>query len=239
VKRATRVPVEGLQEGEWLLPGAAGHYVARVLRRARGDRLVLFDPGAGLEADAEVQSVDGARVTVLSGAARPAAQIEREVILIQAVGKGDKLDAVVQDATELGATRIVPVLSERTVVQPGAKASARVERWRRIASEAARQCGRARAPTVDELAPLLPAAAAIQGGLRLALAPGAGALAGPLLLGEAGSVAFVVGPEGGLTEGELRALEGDGWIAASLGPATLRTETVAAAVLGALRLGAP
>jgi 16S rRNA (uracil1498-N3)-methyltransferase len=60
-----------------------------------------------------------------------------------------------------------------------------------------------------------------------------------LLLGEAGSVAFVVGPEGGLTEGELRALEGDGWIAASLGPATLRTETVAAAVLGALLLGAP
>jgi 16S rRNA (uracil1498-N3)-methyltransferase len=214
--------------------------VARVLRRARGDALLLFDPRAGVEALAEVRSVDGARVQVEVGPVAQATPPSREVILLQAVGKGDKMDAVVQDATELGATRIFPVLTERTVVQPGPRSAARVERWRRVADGAARQCGRALAPVVEEIAPLVAAASSVEAELRLALVPRAERAAGPLLLGETGSVAFLVGPEGGLTEAEVQALAEGGWLPASLGPTTLRTETVATAVLGALLvLGAP
>lgn len=224
--------------GEQELPLTVGHYVARVLRKARGDRLLLFDPRLGLEAEAEVRSVDGARVLVLAEASRPVSSFGREIWLIQALGKGDKLDTVVQDATELGVSRILPVLSERTVVQPGPKAAARVERWRRIAAGAARQCGRAQAPEISEIAPLLAAAETVDAELRLLLVPGAPRAAGPLLLGEPGAVAFVVGPEGGLSEKEVEALEARGWIPASLGSTTLRTETVAAAVLGALLLAA-
>lgn len=235
MKRPARVPVEGLQGGEWQLPPGAGHYVARVLRQARGDRLTLFDPQAGREADAEVCSVDGANVRVRVEGLREAVALAREVTLIQAIGKGDKVDDVVRDATELNVARIVPVLTERTVVQPGARAAARVERWRRIAAEAARQCGRPLAPVIDEIASL-GGISAIEADLRLVLVPGAPGLVGPLLLGAPGSIAFVVGPEGGLSAGEITRLEGAGWVTASLGPTVLRTETVATAVLGALLL---
>ncbi|MCS6899149.1 MAG: 16S rRNA (uracil(1498)-N(3))-methyltransferase [Polyangiaceae bacterium] len=229
-----RIPIEGIQQGLRELPPAMGHYVARVLRRTRGDVLLLFDPRIGIEALAEVCSVDGARVQVEVGVPFQAAVPQREVILLQAVGKGDKMDTVVQDATELGATRIFPVLTERTVVQPGSRSAARVERWRRIADSAARQCGRALAPVVEEIAPLLTVTSSVEAVLRLALVPWAEHAAGPLLLGERGSIAFLVGPEGGLTETEVRLLAEGGWLPASLGSTTLRTETVAAAVLGAL-----
>lgn len=236
MKRSPRVPVEILLSGCQELSPSASHYVGRVLRKSPGDQLLLFDPERGQEADAEVLEVDGARVFVRVEAVRQCVFDERKVVLIQAVGKGDKLDLVVQDATELGVTQILPVLSERTVVQPGPKAAARVERWRRIAIGAARQCGRARAPEVLEITPLLTATKGVEADLRLVLVPGASRAAGPLLLGEPGTVALVVGPEGGLSESELEVLEEQGWIAASLGPTTLRTETVAAAVLGALLL---
>ncbi|MCU0659195.1 MAG: 16S rRNA (uracil(1498)-N(3))-methyltransferase [Polyangiaceae bacterium] len=234
MRRPIRVPVEGLLEGPWELPPAAGHYVARVLRKARGDTLLLFDPRLGVEALARIEAVDGASVRVLVQGPAPASVPERDVVLVQALGKGDKMDAVVQDATELGVARIVPVLSERTVVQPGPKAAARVERWRRIAAEASRQSGRAQAPEIDPIRPLLEAVEGIPSDLRLALVPGAAQPAGPLLLGPTAALAFLVGPEGGLSERECQELEQRGWVLSDLGPWTLRTETVATAVLGAL-----
>jgi 16S rRNA (uracil1498-N3)-methyltransferase len=158
---------------------------------------------------------------------------------MQAVGKGDKLDAVVRDATELGATRVVPVITERSVSRPPASRS---ERWRRIAVEAARQCGRGDAPIVDEPAPLAdvlehwPALEAHAGDARLCLSPSASAPIGPRLRGldARGAIALLIGPEGGLTQAEISAAARAGFADVHLGRIVLRTETVCAAVLGAI-----
>ena len=155
--------------------------------------------------------------------------------MIQGIGKGDKLDTVVRDATELGATRIVPAICERSVARPDA---ARAARWRRVAVEAARQCGRGDVPQI--LAPLAFAEALheARGEAKICLDPRADR---PLsaALSAAEGVVFAVGPEGGLSDRELALAEEAGFARVSLGPWILRTETVCAAVLGAAMVLSP
>ena len=228
-----RVPCDRIEPGATSLADEAARYVTRVHRMTVGDRFVLFDPRAAVEADAEISAIDRRAVRVVVSAPRPASiRPRRRVTLIQATGKGDKLDAIVRDATELGATRIVPALAERSVARPG---RARAERWRRIAVEAARQCGRGDAPAIDEPTALLEALGSLACP-GLCMDPGA---ARPIAdafakLVAAPELAIVVGPEGGLTEAELEAAAKAGLTRVTLGPLVLRTETVCAAVLGAL-----
>jgi 16S rRNA (uracil1498-N3)-methyltransferase len=231
-----RVPLEDLAPGDRALGPEASAYVAQVRRLGPGDRIVLFDPDRAEEADAEIVAVGRRAVTVRVGEARPAAlRPARAVTLVQGVGKGDKMDAVVRDATELGVTRVVPAICARSVALPPA---ARAARWRRIAVEAARQCGRGDAPAIE--APILFEDAlrrAAEGAeARLCLDPGAEAGFSQGLDGVAAeaAVAFAVGPEGGLTGDELAAADRAGFVRVTLGPLVLRTETVCAAVLGAL-----
>ena len=235
MKPALRLPVEAIAPGLHPLPPAAAAYATRVHRLGPGDPVVLFDPDRALEADAEIVEVGRRVVTVQVGAPRPAARRPgREVTLLQGVGKGDKLDAIVRDATELGATRIVPVLCERSVARPDA---ARAARWRRIAIEAARQCGRGDAPVIDPPSTLAVAAreAASGDALRLCLDPAADRPIGPSLVALGGrAVILVVGPEGGLTPDELAVAEAAGFTRVTFGQLVLRTETVCAAVLGAV-----
>jgi 16S rRNA (uracil1498-N3)-methyltransferase len=236
-KKPLRVPVGRLEEGSLLLDEEASHYVARVHRLRPGDTVVLFDPEQALEADATLEAVDRGAVRCAASALRHASvRPMRRVTLLQAVCKGDKFDAVVRDATELGATRIVPVLAERSVVKPG---DGRAERWRRIAVEAARQCGRGDAPAIAsplELGEAVQLYASGEGVAGLCLDPTADRGLGAALsaLGPEVEVAFVVGPEGGLTPAEVEACVAAGVTRASMGPLVLRAETVCAAVLGAL-----
>lgn len=154
--------------------------------------------------------------------------------------QGDKCDAVVRDATELGATRIVVVQTERSVVRlDAARASDRRARWTRIAQEAARQCGRSDAPAIEPVAAWTEALARVEpaAAARFCLWERAVAPLGPALvdaLARGGPLAFACGPEGGLEAGEVERAAAAGWTIASLGRLTLRTETVAAAVLGAV-----
>ena len=163
---------------------------------------------------------------------------------IQGLAKGDKCDAVVRDATELGATRVVVAATKRSVVKLDAgKGAERQARWARVASEAARQSGRADAPAVDPPCAWAAALAGVDAGLsRFVLWERATEPLGPRLLealSRGAGLAFACGAEGGLEDGEVEAAVGLGWEVASLGPFTLRTETVAAAVLGAVRVLAP
>src|SRR5262249_42234422 len=110
------------------------------------------DPDRAVEADAEIVEVSKSGATARIDLVRPATQkLSRRVTLIQGACKGDKMDAIVRDATELGATRIVPAITMRSVARP---AQARAERWRRSAVEAAGQCGRGHAPAIDAPASL-------------------------------------------------------------------------------------
>lgn len=243
-EKRLRVPIEALEYGERGLSENTAAYVARVHRLGVGEVLTAFDPERAIEADARIVSVGagGRSVTVRIDAVRPAeVRARRPVTLVQALGKGDKMDAIVRDATELGATRIVPVIAERSVVRPE-DVRARAARWRRIAVEAARQCGRGDVPAIDAPASLLEVVAASvaglggAGGLGACLVPGApGELGGALqALDPEAPVTIVVGPEGGLSPAEIAACEAAGLACFGLGPFVLRTETVCAAVLGAL-----
>jgi len=227
-RRRLYVPAERLAGARLVLDGDDHQHVARVLRGEAGERLTLFD-GAGTEVDAEIVRV-GKRDTELTlGARRPGAATAAPVAvtLLVAAPRGERMDLVLQKATELGVARIVPVVTERSVARPE---PTRRERWEKIAREAARQCGRADVPRVEpplELeaalaAPDLPAR-------RFALWEGerARSLRARLAEAPAAPVALLVGPEGGFPAGEIAAAEAAGFVPVTLGPRVLRVETAA------------
>ncbi|MCU0684841.1 MAG: 16S rRNA (uracil(1498)-N(3))-methyltransferase [Polyangiaceae bacterium] len=239
--RPLRVPVAGLRPGPLALPPEAARYVGTVHRLGPGAPLVLVDHAARLEASARVRHVARGAVDVDVDEPRPSPSLPpRSIVLLQGLPKGDKMDAIVRDATELGVARVVPIFAARSIVRPGAGGGGRLERWRRVALEAARQCGRGDLPEVLE--PLSVEGAfqlALPPGPRLVLEPDAPPLRdafGPVL---PAAIAFAVGPEGGWEASELDAARAAGWALASLGPFVLRTETAAAAALGALWALAP
>jgi 16S rRNA (uracil1498-N3)-methyltransferase len=235
-----RVPVHRLETGETTLDEGASRYVARVRRLREGDALVLFDPRRAHEAEATILAIERAGVRCRVGEVRPASvRAARSVTLVQAAGKGDKLDAVVRDATELGATRVVVAESARSVVRLGDKSEARMGRLRRVADEAARQCGRGDAPELVGPLPWSEAIAVETGrALKLCFWERATSPAGRELasLDADRPIVVAAGPEGGLEEAEIEAARAAGFVVVSLGPFILRTETVAAAVLGAVLL---
>ncbi len=234
--RRHRVRVDALAEGERTLPGAAAHHLTRVLRARPGQPVAAFD-GAGLEAYGTIVAVDADGVRVDLEAPRPAAtEPDRAVTLAPALLKGDKLADVVRMATELGVVAVRPVLSRRcdaTELSP-----ARLARWRRVAEEAARQCGRARVPEVAEAARL---DALVWTGALLVADPFAEATLGDAAADLGGTrdapptpVTIVTGPEGGLTPDEVAALVARGGRAVALGRRVLRAETAPVAVAAAL-----
>jgi 16S rRNA (uracil1498-N3)-methyltransferase len=217
-----RVPLDVI-EGELILDADAARYVTRVHRLGVGDRFEAFDPAQRLEAAAEIVEV-GKQVVVMLTDVRAATRVaRRQVTLIQSLAKGTKVDAVIRDATELGATRVIPALAERSVKRGGD-----IERWRRVALDAARQCGRGDVPIIDEVMALPDALRA--GGGGIVLHPDATTSFGDV----PSPNAIVVGPEGGFTADELQDALSCGYVAARLGSFVLRSETACAAALGAL-----
>lgn len=238
VPELLRVPVSPLAAGDVVLEPGAARYVTRVHRHGPGDAFVAFDPEARMEADARVLSVDRVVRCRVEGL-RPAKTIANTgITLVQSLGKGDKPDRIIRDATALGAERIVFCLSRRTVARPGERAPARLERFRAVAVEAARQSGRGDVPVI--LGPLpyeeaiTPESARL--GLRVCLVPNAPvSFAVAIQKWRRGDpLCLLVGPEGGLDDGEVRAAQAAGFVLASFGDFVLRTETIAVAVLGAL-----
>jgi len=235
-----RLHVSTLGEGPLRLEGEGFHYLVRVLRLTAGDVLVLFD-GAGREADGSLRDVAADHAVVLVGqvraGARPAAP---HLTLVLALLKGDKMDLVVQKTTELGVDAIVPVSAARAVVHlDGPRAQARQARWRRIAEEAARQCGRADVPDIAAVMPFATAIApapATTAAWRGLLDPGAIEVLRPAGLPREGSWLVAVGPEGGFAPDEVAAARAAGWNGVTLGPRILRAETAAIAIVAGLRL---
>ncbi len=213
-----------------------------MLRLRAGDVFVAFDPATTREAEAVTLSTDHDTITVRFGDLRAgSSRATRPITWVQGLAKGDKCDAIVRDATELSATRIIVTITKRTVVKlDAARATERQSRWRRVVQEAARQCGRSDPPVMDapcdwaEALGRVPADAA-----RFCLWERAtDRLAPPLFeaLARGTPLAFACGPEGGLEPEEAELARAEGWTIATLGALVLRTETVAAAVLGAVRV---
>lgn len=218
-----------------LKPEDARH-VAGPLRMRAGDTVTVFD-GAGDAAEAQLEEVSPKNVTVRVVSRRQIEPPAGTVTLLQGLTKSGKFDLVIEKATELGISKIVPVLCERTVVElKGGKEESKVSRWQRLAEEAAKQCGR---PTIPDIATPAKLTQLFSGGEhafdRLIVpweerAGEAGAISEHLLRGAA-NIAVLIGPEGGLTEDEVAAAKEAGGVVVSLGPNILRSETAAIAAI--------
>jgi 16S rRNA (uracil1498-N3)-methyltransferase len=237
-----RIAVSEVQPGAWVLDPSASRHLAVVLRLSAGDSFVAFDPKHGIETDGRVVRVHRGTVHAEFGEMRAASAVAAlPITWIQGLAKGEKMDAIVRDATELGATQFVPARTAfSVVVLEATRAEARRRRWSRIAEQAARQCGRADPPAIEAPCAWTHALhAAHTAPARFCLFEGATEPLGPLLsraLTNRVALGFAAGPEGGLAPSEVASAIEAGYAVVSLGALTLRTETVATAVLGAVRV---
>ena len=226
---------EAAEGGELSLAGDAVHRITRVLRLPVGASIEVFD-GRGRSWPATVAAV-GARAVRLTIAEPRHSTAEPVTVLLAALIRPNRFEWLIEKATELGASAIQPVICTRGVVRPAEIGASRLERWRRIAIEAAEQCGRA---TVPDLRPPASLAGVLESAVRrliVAAEPAHGATPplGSLLRGiENEPVTLLTGPEGGLTPEEIAAATAAGGQPASLGPLVLRAETAAIAALAVL-----
>ncbi len=224
------------------LQGPEAHHLARVLRAAPGDQVLLLD-GSGWEYLARVLAVDRRRVEleILSRE-----QVDRElpvpVILATALPKAPRQQAMIESLVQLGVSLLVPLESARAVVRPEPKSLQRLRRW---VQEATKQCGRTR---LAQVAPACkfsqwvqqPAPSGPGSELRLLASPGQSVPLGDVLRqhlpGRISQVRLCVGPEGGFTAQELELACGHGWQLVHLGRRVLRIETAACLLAGAVSL---
>ncbi len=236
--RLTRIHVEGpLQSGKGVaLPEQSGLHLTRVLRLDPGAPITLFD-GRGGEYAGTLER-DGKKFWARAGEHDP---VEREsplsITLLQGIARGERMDLIVQKATELGIARIVPVLAERTVVRADEKQRERKrEHWQAIAIAACEQCGRNRVPEVLAPHSLGDASALLEpDGLRCLLAADAESSLASVAQGAALPIALLIGPEGGLADNERRYALANRFVACRMGPRVMRTETAGLAALAVLQ----
>jgi 16S rRNA (uracil1498-N3)-methyltransferase len=222
---------------ELLLPAQAGEHLARVLRLERGHPIILFN-GDGREFRAEISQVAKRAVSarVLEAGEAKDRESPLQLTLAQGVARGEKMDLILQKATELGVTRIVPLITGRTEVKLDAERTARrLAHWQAVIASACEQSGRVRLPVLD--APmrigLWAAGLREEDGLRLALDPNGEV--SPRSLAPFTTATLVVGPEGGLSEADLNLLDQADFRGLRLGPRILRTETAGLAAITALQ----
>jgi 16S rRNA (uracil1498-N3)-methyltransferase len=212
-----------LSLGQHELPEAQAHYIGRVLRHAAGDAVQLFD-GSGQEYLGALIEVGKKAVRVelreqLAGQAESPLRIH----LGQGLSRGERMDWAIQKATELGVSEITPIVSERCEVRlKDERADKRLAHWRQVAISACEQCGRSVLPVIHAPITLAEWQGHVQAELKLVLHP----VAAPLEShARPHNLAFLIGPEGGLSEAEVEQAKAAGFHAARLGPRVLRTET--------------
>ncbi len=238
-----RFLVDSLEGDLATVTGDRLHHLAKVLRLRAGDEVELFDGKGGCRRGT-ILALGDEEARIELGPWREAPS-RRPVTLGQAMVKSDRLELVIQKATELGVARIVPLELARSIVRlPEGKVPERKRRWKKIAEEAARQSGRADVPEVESptrLEVFLDAAA--QRGEAVAIlweeAREGLRLGAWVDQHQDAPLAIVVGPEGGLTEEEVEAARAKGASVVGLGPRILRTETagIVASALVLHRLG--
>lgn len=226
-----------------ILSDADAHHFLNVLRGKERDRVTVFD-GAGHEIICTVDKVEKHRVTLRAQSRQASPPLPYRLTLAQAIPKAKSMDFILQKATELGVSRIVPLLSDRTVVQlEGDDIDGKLARWRQIAIEAAKQCGTNWLPQIEP--PLKPRdffRVAARGELHIIASLQPDSLQLPAILREyvadskarPDTATIVIGPEGDFTPAELADARSAGFRPLSLGPLVLRSETAAIYALSIL-----
>ena len=230
------------------LPEQTARHV-QVLRLQPGGRITLFNgqgngqPGSEGEFEATVERMGRSDVQVLLGGySASAREAGRTIHLAVVMPTNERMDWLIEKATELGAASIQPLMSERSVLRlKGERADKKLAHWRAAASAACEQCGRNRVPLIHDVANLAdwlktgltPSAEA---GTRLLLSLQAGTRPLAQAVAGSGALTFLSGPEGGLSAAEEAAALACGFAPVTLGPRVLRAETAPLAVLAALSL---
>lgn len=208
------------------ITGPELNYLKNVLRAKKGDRITLFD-GKGNFAEGEISEVSRNQIGIEIKQKKMKMKTESPLksILVQGILKGQKMDMVVQKATELGVSIIQPVMTVRTEVRETRK----VERWRKIAAEASKQCGRAVIPRIEEPLPFDDFMNEFAGDGIIFWEEGGESIKNFKVKSD--TLAIAVGPEGGFTPDEVALAVEKGFYTATLGPRILRAETASITAL--------
>ena len=225
VTRRLVLPAGAIHAGDYYLSSELAHYVRRVLR-LRPDEKMLVSDGAGVSAQATIIDSETIHLSKVTTERPPKGP---RITLIQGIAKGDKMDSVVRQATELGVACIRPVICERSV----AHQEGRLERWKTIAEDAIRVSGRMWRPRIEPVIPLKAIYELPREEHSFCLC-----LEGERLMPNAvQSAEILIGPEGGLTPEEIEAAKEAGFEPVQFGAHTLRTETAGPACLSVLMYG--
>lgn len=237
--RVTRCPIDlALHSGQTVtLPEETANHLVRVMRLREGDTCVLFN-GDGHDYSATL-TVAGKREVQVRIDAMQAIDNESPlaITLLQGIARGEKMDLILQKATELGVAHVAPLWSQRSEVKlDGERAAKRLAHWRGVVASACEQCGRARVPEVSAPVALAAALDALPaGGLRLILDPEGEFALNAMSLDAGEDAVLAVGPEGGWSPTDREQLRAAGFRGLRLGPRILRTETAGLAALAALQ----
>ena len=218
------------------IEGSDVNHMKNVLRMRIGEEVTVSD-GQGKEYLCQVRDFEEEQVQLKIVETKASdAELPSKIYLFQGLPKGDKMEFIVQKAVELGVSRIVPYLSKNCVSRPD-KTEKKVERWRKIAAEAAKQCGRGRLPEVAAVVPVAQAivqAAQSETALFFYENEKRTGLHDALAGGVKDTVSLMVGPEGGFDPAEAKAAVDAGLQSVSLGTRILRCETAPIAALAAV-----
>ena len=221
---------------ELTVEGEQAHYLSRVLRLKPGSNVTLFD-GSGSEYPSVVVAAKRQSVLLQTGQrVSRDAESHLPLRLIQGISRGERMDFVVQKATELGVQQISPVLSEYSVVKLKAeRAQKRMQHWNKIAQSACEQCGRNKIPIIDEPIALHELLQRVElAACNLMLNPSAAVSLQHIDKAES-AVNLLIGPEGGLSDAEIEFATNAGFTSVSLGPRVMRTETAALAAVAIIQ----
>lgn len=212
------------------VPDTVFRHAVQVLRMKPGEALALFD-GRGLEYLAQLEQVDKRQAVVsLQQQLQTDNESPLDILLVQGISRGERMDYAIQKAVELGVKRLMPVITERCNVQlAGDRAEKRLNHWRGVMVSACEQSGRRFLPELLPVTLLDEALLNCTDDCKLVLAPEAER--GFSSVKKATQIALLIGPEGGLSDAEIQRAQVAGFVGVNLGPRILRTETASAAAL--------
>lgn len=232
------VPKDSIRGNKAVISGKEAHHIMDVMRLKKLDKIVAFD-GTGHEYIGFIKDTfrDSLSIEIVE-TRRPSGKSSSSVTLIQSIPKKEKMDYIVEKATELGASRIIPVVTARTVPRwDQAKRAVNAERWRKIAKGASKQCGRADIPAVDEIKDFnecLKDSSDYDIALVAALSDDAVKIKDALSGFKGGKIAVAIGPEGDFTADEVNAAREAGFKLINLGQRVLKSDTAGVFVLAIL-----
>lgn len=225
--------------GTAIIQGNLHHHLAKVLRIKVGQTIILAD-GTGKEYEAEIASVTGDAIAVtLTEKMNTVAEEKLKISLLQGLPKGDKMELIIQKTTELGIASIIPFVGSRSIPRLSPqKEQDRVDRWRKIALEAARQSKRPGVPQVSQIRNYEQALLETRESVKLILWEEEKSVKLRDFIattGHPGDAAILIGPEGGFTEEEVVKATRHGFVPVTLGSRILRTETAGLAAVAILQ----